>query len=909
MDAIDQGTEQISKVHAARKVLQAAVAAAAPYTGDQEGLREALQEADDAGVPDRELNDAREKLTVMISFTFKLSEGAKDLNEAAKGKATGIHIKKLEDVITEVKQDAVATLKRTEIELWMQALTKVTATSVATDDLDKAIEEAKANGMDEAMWKPFKKQNDEAKKSQNAKKIADRKAKKPPTDPPKPPEAPVPSAKVVQLRKDLLDALQLAEAKLREAKAVFAMQSAAEGEPLKTELLNDLGERPCNELHPNLKLLEDAIDESNKAGVEAELIAECQSTFDKAKQARLTARRGSAHAALTKAAEAPSESCDVKVIGEAIKVAKEESVDEGVVAQAVAKEYESYKVQAENVLEPLAQPQALSHEAYEMIGRLTAALNEAHARGGKEDLRIKAQAKLDFWIEAHARRDKAKQALELSLKPPPCMVEQSRVKECLLEATEAKLDPKLLEAATKSLEVARLSQRVFERAKAAPGICDIPMLEDELQENGGEGLKFQQDRQADAEKLCAALKDKIAAIKETKDAQKARDALLKKQMKQRATKQKPEDPDATPLLPAWVRKEAVEETSHEMTKEEAEAVAAQQQRDLDNLAAELKEAEMALKAQVEVVTSMGTEVFVPQDVITFGQSKLKTSKLCRTMQLLMVPEILDLDTAGLAASIKACEEQFPDLQVAGMGENEINVPPEEVAKAKARLKEATKAQARRQKATSQLSVRISAPTGTATFDLLVKLVAEAKQAGVEEALIFKAELKLKKMEDLAASSLRAGPLAFVSFHCPFLRACVSSYAISLVEKAEENRKKHYERQQAATKGLLDEIGTWKVGDFDKTLLPPPKGTTVEGALRAALNEAVLAELGQEIIELARFKLAAIAKYKSDMAKGLITDEDEERRKAEAAAAAAKKKGGGAGSPAKKIKQYAYVKKT
>ena len=77
-------------------------------------------------------------------------------------------------------------------------------------------------------------------------------------------------------------------------------------------------------------------------------------------------------------------------------------------------------------------------------------------------------------------------------------------------------------------------------------------------------------------------------------------------------------------------------------------------------------------------------------------------------------------------------------------------------------------------------------------------------------MIFKAELKLKKMEELAASSLRAGPLAFVSFHCPFLRACVSSYAISLVEKAEENRKKHYERQQAATKGLLDEIGTWKV---------------------------------------------------------------------------------------------------
>ena len=65
------------------------------------------------------------------------------------------------------------------------------------------------------------------------------------------------------------------------------------------------------------------------------------------------------------------------------------------------------------------------------------------------------------------------------------MVEQPTVKECLLEATEAKLDPKLLEVAAKSLEVARLSQRVFERAKEAPGICDIPILEDELQVSYG----------------------------------------------------------------------------------------------------------------------------------------------------------------------------------------------------------------------------------------------------------------------------------------------------------------------------------------------------------------------------------------------------------------------------------------
>ena len=191
MDKINQATEQISKLQAeakakkdaARKVLQTAVAAAAPYTGDQEGLREALQEAEDAGVPDKELNDAREKLTVMISFTFNLSTGAKDLNKAAKGKATGIHIKKLEEVITEVKQDAVATLKKTEIELWMQALTKVTATNVATDDLDKALEEAKAIGMDEAMWKPFKKKNDEAKKAQVHRHAP----------PPRPPPCPAPA--------------------------------------------------------------------------------------------------------------------------------------------------------------------------------------------------------------------------------------------------------------------------------------------------------------------------------------------------------------------------------------------------------------------------------------------------------------------------------------------------------------------------------------------------------------------------------------------------------------------------------------------------------------------------------------------------------------------------------------------
>ena len=41
--------------------------------------------------------------------------------------------------------------------------------------------------------------------------------------------------------------------------------------------------------------------------------------------------------------------------------------------------------------------------------------------------------------------------------------------------------------ASKKLEVARLSQRVFERAKEVPGTCDIPILEDELQVSEGQG--------------------------------------------------------------------------------------------------------------------------------------------------------------------------------------------------------------------------------------------------------------------------------------------------------------------------------------------------------------------------------------------------------------------------------------
>ena len=74
--------------------------------------------------------------------------------------------------------------------LYLQLLTKPAPTAVATEVLDATIGEATALGVDDATIKAMKKRNEEAKKAQNAKKIADRKAKKPPADPPKPPDKP-----------------------------------------------------------------------------------------------------------------------------------------------------------------------------------------------------------------------------------------------------------------------------------------------------------------------------------------------------------------------------------------------------------------------------------------------------------------------------------------------------------------------------------------------------------------------------------------------------------------------------------------------------------------------------------------------------------------------------------------------
>ena len=78
-----------------------------------------------------------------------------------------------------------------------------------------------------------------------------------------------------------------------------------------------------------------------------------------------------------------------------------------------------YKTQSENALEPLSQPQPLTFEGFQIIDPLKKALDEANKRNAVEDLRIKGQAKLDYWVEAKARMEKAKKEHETDLKPPP----------------------------------------------------------------------------------------------------------------------------------------------------------------------------------------------------------------------------------------------------------------------------------------------------------------------------------------------------------------------------------------------------------------------------------------------------------------------------------------------------------
>jgi ElaB/YqjD/DUF883 family membrane-anchored ribosome-binding protein len=140
---------------AARKRVMQAGMKAAPFTGDRDELAAAVKEAQECGVPDKEINDASEKLTAIVSFHVMLDEAAKELTKASDvDKAMGELVKdgktptleakvsSLEESVKEVQEGAAATLKKTVVELFLQLLTKPAPTAVATDVLETTIAEA-----------------------------------------------------------------------------------------------------------------------------------------------------------------------------------------------------------------------------------------------------------------------------------------------------------------------------------------------------------------------------------------------------------------------------------------------------------------------------------------------------------------------------------------------------------------------------------------------------------------------------------------------------------------------------------------------------------------------------------------------------------------------------------------------
>jgi len=878
----------------AKKKVMAALATAAPLTGDIPALREVLDEASKAGVPEKDTAEAQTKLEEMLQFHSALKAAATELAAASKGTALSLDATKLEEKIKEHNEGAFNMLNKVVVELWMQILTKPPPTSVATDELDAALADAARLGVAEDVIKTTQKKNAECKKAQNAKKIADRKAKKPPSDPPKPPEKPEAHPDVEVLKTALEEAMATAEKKLLMATTSKALVEAKQASLLTAEALLDLEERPeREEAHPAIAALEAALAAATEAKADGALLADAKKVLDEAIERRFAARASLALSKMQAAAAAPAISVNVGELGKVIAIAEKEQVDVAELDKAKQKLSEGFKEQSEGGLEPLSRVEELSHEGFAIIDPLKTALDEARKRGANEELLIKGQAKLDFWLEARARRDKAKKELDTSLAPPPCVVKQPDVLACLSEATEAKLDPVLLKAAFDKLEVAKLAQRVYAKSKAPPGTLAIDVLQDELQEVGGGALSVEQEKQAAAEKLVEQIKEKIELIKETRDNQKARDSILAKQVKKGATKQLAAKEEYD-LTPAWVRKDGEGEGGK--GGGDIVSASAKQDEELAELQEHLKLAEAALKAQEAAVKALEGTVIVPPDVIAFAQKKLVAAKTCDEMQKAQEPKLLDLDFNRLQTAIKASEFKFGVLPIAGLDELECNVPKAELTKAKDRLRDADRAQKRQQRARSQLSVRVNAPTGTATFDMLVKLVAEAKDAEVEEELIARAELKLKKMEELAASSLRAGPLAFVSFHLPCLRACVSRYAISLVEQAEEKRKQDADRQAAAAAVLYAQIGTWERGQIHKMLME-----TDVNKLKMAIHDAAHEHCPQELIETGRLKLVAIEKYHIDKERGLIKDDEPKKKAAGDDDDGAKKK-----KP--KFKNYGYIKK-
>lgn len=886
---LEQATAELEKMKGAvklvaeksRKTLTAVVATASELTGDRAVMQATLDAGVDAGLDEKELADAREKLSAIISFQLELTEGIESLRNLSEGGAWDINVPKLEGAIAATKAPGGAynTLQRLEVEEWMKVLIKPEPMAVATDEMEKALNTALALGMDEAVLKPLRKKNDDAKTTQNAYKAERKRANKPQSEPPAPPARPEPHADVAKMKADLEALLEAAAVKLAEAKATYAMKVAVEGiDP--AELL-DLGVRPLTEMPPVLLMLKEALVTAQAASADPEKLAKAQKAYEDAIVQRKEARQDLAKERLAGACTTPPSDCDMAALSAAITVAEEEGIEEQLILDAKAHEFVCRKTQSEDKLLPLAQPQLLTHDGFGIIEDLKLALEEANRCGGQEDLRIKAQAKLDFWLEARTRRDDALKALTTAMKVPTLMIDVAKVNEILIECIEARVDPTIIEESEKRIASLGKSAGLFAKAEKPPGLLNIPELMAELADVGGEEQMFQQQRQEELEVRVGALKAKIELIKETMEQQKKRDAFLKKQVTKRAHHQKPEDRSKTgELLPAWVRTDTI--TEREIEHEIPRPPAAQQEIELRALEQELIGAQEALKAQVAVIKAIALDATVPQDLVAFAQKKLAIATVADRMQTLCEPAIspLEIDCAALEAAIRKCEEKHAAMTIFGMGELDVNVPDEVLATAKARLAAATKAQSKQSKSREALTARVNAPTGTATFDTLVKLVAEAKENCVEEALILRAELKLKKMEDLAAASLRAGPLAFISFHFPCLRPLLVPCAISMIEQAEVKRLEMASRQEAARKELIELVGSWHYGIFDSSL-----ESTDEVALKSALKVGFEVGLPQEDLELARIKVQVMDKYKRDKTIGLIQDAS-----AEGSAAMASKDG-------------------
>ena len=874
---LEQATAELEKMKGAvklvaeksRKTLTAmvATATASKLTGDRAVMQATLDAGVDAGLEEQELADAREKLSAIISFQLELTEGIESLRNLSEGEAWDINVPKLEGALAATKAPGGAynKLQRLEVEEWMKVLIKPEEVAVATDEMSEALNTAAALGIDEAVLKPLRKKNDDAKRAQKAKNLTDQKANKPVSAPPAPPARPEPHADVAKMKADLEALLEAAAVKLAEAKATYAMKVAVEGiDP--AELL-DLGVRPLTEMPPVLLMLKDALVTAQAASADPEKLAKAQKAYEDAIVRRKEARQDLAKERLAGACATPPSDCDVTALSAAIKVAEEEGIDEQPILDAKAHEFVCCKTQSEDKLLPLAQPQLLTHDGFDIIEDLKQALDMANRCGGQEDLRIKAQAKLDFWLEARTRRDNALKALTTAMKVPTLMIDVVKVNEILVECIEARVDPSIIEESEKRIASMGKSASLFDKAKKPPGLLNIPELITELADVGGEEQMFQQQRQEELEARVAALKAKIELIKETMEQQKKRDAFLKKQVTKRAHHQKPEDRSKTgELLPAWVRTDTI--TEREIEHEIPGPPGAQQEIELRALERALIGAQEALEEQMAVIKAIALDATVPQDLVAFAQKKLAIATVADRMQTLCEPAIslLEIDCAALEAAIRKCEEKHAAMTILGIGELGMNVPDEVLATAKARLAAATKAQSKQSKTRAALTARVNAPTGTATFDTLVKLVAEAKENSVEEALILRAELKLKKMEDLAAASLRAGPLAFISFHFPCLRPLLVPCAISMIEQAEVKRLEMVSRQEAARKELLELVGSWHYGIFDSTL-----ESTDEAALKTALKIGVEVGLPQEDLELARIKVQVMDKYKRDKTIGLIQD--------------------------------------